>query len=199
MMNQQAGDAAFSSRDEEIVGHRNGQRHGPVRQLLRSVIHFLSYHLILTRRAAQATRAAGFRLTIRPTVFHPRWFISSESFAKFIEQLDLRGKSVVDVGTGSGILALAAARAGADYVVAADINPNAALSAADNAQANGCTAVRAVCSDLLSAIAPRPLFDVILSSPRNMPANRATLLIVAGMLVRLIAISQLCSNRPMRV
>jgi methylase of polypeptide subunit release factors len=125
----------------------------------------LSYHLILSRQSTQVTRAAGFRLTVRPTVFHPRYFISSECFAEFIDGLDLRGKRVIDVGTGSGILAFAAARAGADFVVAADINPNAALTAADNARANGFPAVKAVCSNLLAAFAARPLFDVILSSP----------------------------------
>jgi methylase of polypeptide subunit release factors len=39
--------------------------------------------------------------------------------------LDLGGKQVAEVGTGTGILALAAARAGATTVVAIDINPNA--------------------------------------------------------------------------
>ena len=102
----------------------------------------------------------------RVTVFHPRYFISSECFAQFIDSLDLRGKQVIDVGTGSGILALAAARAGAQKVFAADINPNAALNAAENGRANGLgDRVTAVCTNLLSALAPRPLFDVILSSP----------------------------------
>lgn len=163
-LNQPADEAACLSENGAPLTQQSVP-HSPFRQILRSAIHYFSYHFILTRQAVQATRAAGFRLTVRPTVFHPRWFISSESFAKFIERLDLKDKTVVDVGTGSGILALAAARAGAAYVVAADINPNAALSAADNAQANGCSAVSAVCSDLLSAIAPRPVFDVILSSP----------------------------------
>jgi release factor glutamine methyltransferase len=164
ILDQPADNVGYLSGNQELLGHRSVP-HGPFRRLLRAAIHFLSYHLILTRRAVQATRAAGFRLTVRPTVFHPRWFVSSEYFAEFIEQLDLRGEWVIDVGTGSGILALAAARAGAEYVVAADINPNAALNAADNARANRCGAVSAVCSDLLSAVASRPLFDVILSSP----------------------------------
>ena len=51
------------------------------RRWLRKAIHFFSYHLILKRRATRVTRAAGFRLIIRPTVFHPRWFITSEFFA----------------------------------------------------------------------------------------------------------------------
>jgi release factor glutamine methyltransferase len=145
---------------------RRSVPHGPVRRLLRAVIHFFSYHLVLARQSTRATQVAGFRLNVRPTVFHPRYFISSERFAAFIDGLDLTGKRVVDVGTGSGILALAAARAGAELVLAADINPNAALSAAENARANGLgDRVTAVCSNLLAAIAPRPLFDVILSSP----------------------------------
>jgi ribosomal protein L11 methylase PrmA len=58
---------------------------------------------------------------------------------------------VADVGTGSGILALAAARAGAASVVALDINPNAAKVAAENAHANGLgKPIIAVGSNLLS-------------------------------------------------
>jgi methylase of polypeptide subunit release factors len=136
------------------------------RQLLRTTIHLLSYHFILKRRRTTVTRAAGFLFTLRPTVFHPRYFLTSEFFAKFIASLDLTGKRVADVGTGSGILALAAAQAGAASVVAIDINPDAAGAAIENAYANGLgKRVTAVGSNLLSALAPRPLFDVILSSP----------------------------------
>ena len=109
---------------------------------------------------------AGFHLTVRPTVFHPRYFLTSKFFSNFLASLDLSGKKVADVGTGSGILALAAARAGATSVVAIDINPNAAESAAQNAYVNGLGGrVMAVGSDLLSGLAPTAKFDVILSSP----------------------------------
>ena len=63
-------------------------------------------------------------LSVHPTGFYPRYFVSSERFANFIAQLDLRGKRVVDVGTGTGILAIAAAHAGSEIVIATDINPN---------------------------------------------------------------------------
>jgi release factor glutamine methyltransferase len=145
---------------------RAGTPLGPLRRLMHRFIFFFSYHLILNRRGIRTTRAAGFRLRVRPTVFHPRFFLSSEYFAEFIDGLDLRGKSVADVGTGSGILALAAARAGAASVLAVDINPNAVLSARENAEANGFgDRVTAACMDLLAEVPPRPLFDVILSSP----------------------------------
>jgi release factor glutamine methyltransferase len=161
----QTGAAQPGESDVSAFG-RHGTPHGPFRRLLRRVIHFFSYHLVLSRQSTRTTRAAGFLLTVWPTVFHPRYFISSEAFAAFIDRLDLTGKRVADIGTGTGILALAAARAGAAYVVAADINPNAALNSADNARANGLEdRVSAVCCDLLAALKPGPRFDVILSSP----------------------------------
>ncbi len=142
------------------------------RRLLRKTIHLLSYHLILKRESTRVSHAAGFRLIVRPTVFHPRYFLTSEFLAAFIGGLDLSGRRTLDVGTGTGILALAAARAGAANVIALDINPHAARTAADNAQTNGLgDRVTALCSNLLSALAPRPLFDVILSNPPYFPGE----------------------------
>jgi predicted nicotinamide N-methyase len=47
------------------------------------------------------------------------------------------GKRVLDFGAGSGIVALAAAKAGAAYVLAADIDKFSCAAVAANAQANG--------------------------------------------------------------
>jgi release factor glutamine methyltransferase len=147
-----------------------------LRRLFRSTIHFFSYHLILKRQRTSVTRAAGFHLVARPTVFHPRYFLTSEFFAAFISRLDLSGKCVADICTGTGILALACARAGAAKVVAIDINQYAARSVAENALANQLEdCVMGVASNLLSAIAPRPLFDVILSSPPSFPGEPSDL------------------------
>ncbi len=49
----------------------------------------------------------------------------------------VRGRRVVDLGTGSGIVALAAARAGAEEVLALDLDPLARRAAALNAELNG--------------------------------------------------------------
>jgi release factor glutamine methyltransferase len=144
---------------------RSAPARSPTR-LLDEVVHFLSYRFILARRSTRVSHAAGLRLTVPPTVFHPGFFLTSEFFAAFIARLDLGGKRVVDVGTGTGILALAAARAGADNVLAIDINPKAVEAAAANASANGLAGrVAAVCSDLFSGVAPQLRFDVILSNP----------------------------------
>jgi len=158
--------AAKAAWDTSAGPDRRGARQGLFRRAFRSVVHYLSYRFILSRQDIRVTYAAGFRLTVRPTVFHPKYFISSERFAEFIGTLDFSGKRVCEIGTGTGILALAAARSGALNVIATDINPNAALSANENAQANGLgDRVTGVCTNLMGALAPRPLFDVILSSP----------------------------------
>ena len=55
---------------------------------------------------------------------------------EWLVSLDLSGKVVVDYGCGSGILALAACRLGADRVFAVDIDPQAITATKDNAQRN---------------------------------------------------------------
>ncbi|MEJ0076962.1 MAG: 50S ribosomal protein L11 methyltransferase [Alphaproteobacteria bacterium] len=158
--------AAKAAWNTSSAADRRGTRQGIFRRAFRSVVHFLSYKFILSRRDIRETYVAGFRLLVRPTVFHPKYFISSERFAEFIGTLDFTGKRVCEIGTGTGILALAAARSGAANVVATDINPNASLSANENAHANGLgDRVTGLCTNLMAALAPRPLFDVILSSP----------------------------------
>ncbi len=69
-----------------------------------------------------------------------------------LERLELRDRRVIDAGTGSGILAIAAAKLGARWVVAFDDDPDALVSAADNIARNGVAArVTLVGSDLRQA------------------------------------------------
>lgn len=144
----------------------NGALRHSANRVVLGLLHFIGYYVLLKRPGTRLTRIAGFELTIRPTVYDPRYYRAPAYFAEFIGGLNLSGKTVADVGTGSGIQALAAARAGASRVVAIDVNPNAVATTAANARANGFEhCVFPVASNLFLAITPRPQFDVILANP----------------------------------
>jgi len=68
------------------------------------------------------------------------------------------GKRVLDFGSGSGLVGLAAAKAGAAHVTAADIDAFAAAAIALNAEANNLT-ITITSTDMIGAALP---FDVIL-------------------------------------
>lgn len=55
---------------------------------------------------------------------------------QLLDEMDLNGKKVLDVGTGSGILAIAAIKLGAGSAVALDIDQTAVFTAAENAAEN---------------------------------------------------------------
>jgi predicted nicotinamide N-methyase len=93
----------------------------------------------------------------------PYWafaWAGGQALARYVlDQPDLvRGKTVLDFGAGSGLVALAAARAGAAQIFAADIDPFAAAAIAANAEANG-LAVSVLCHDVIGDDAA---YDVIL-------------------------------------
>jgi ribosomal protein L11 methyltransferase len=56
---------------------------------------------------------------------------------EWLDGLDLAGQTVLDVGCGSGILALAALKLGAARAVGIDNDPQALGASADNAERNG--------------------------------------------------------------
>lgn len=61
---------------------------------------------------------------------------STKMCLMMLQALGVEGKSVIDVGTGSGILALASVKLGASEVEAYDIDDNAVKAARDNAALN---------------------------------------------------------------
>ncbi len=56
---------------------------------------------------------------------------------RWLDSLDLSGKTVVDFGCGSGILGIAALKLGAKRVIGIDIDPQALEASRDNAERNG--------------------------------------------------------------
>lgn len=72
--------------------------------------------------------------------------------ASLIEDNIKPGMKVLDVGTGSGILAICASKLGALSVDATDIDPIAVRVANENAKANGTENINCFVSDLLSQV-----------------------------------------------
>ena len=56
---------------------------------------------------------------------------------EWLDGQDLTGKTVIDFGCGSGILAIAVLKLGAKKVIGIDIDPQAILASRDNAERNG--------------------------------------------------------------
>jgi ribosomal protein L11 methyltransferase len=93
----------------------------------------------------------------------------------------------IDLGTGSGILAIAAARLGVAHVLACDTDPDAITAAGDNAARNGVAErVRAVVADAASLDAePAPLVvaNLLAAAHRALAPRYATLVGDGGALV----------------
>lgn len=74
---------------------------------------------------------------------HPTTKIAAQLLSKVCS-----GKSVLDVGTGSGILAIAASMNGASYIDAFDIDPMSLSNCLENIENNGCTNIKAWTGDI---------------------------------------------------
>lgn len=79
------------------------------------------------------------------------------------------GRSVLDVGTGTGALAIEAARAGAKSVTAVDLSVRSALASWINSRVHG-VPVRVRRGDLFEPVADRR-FDLVVSNPPYVPGN----------------------------
>lgn len=134
-----------------------------MRRFLRTLLHRF-YRPLLQRylQKGRSCRYAGLRLFVPAGVFHPAFFGSTRVMAAFLRKQELQGKSLLEIGCGSGLLSLVAAGQGAE-VTALDINPAAVACCRDNAARNGLP-LQACQSDLFDKL-PARRFDVILSNP----------------------------------
>jgi methylase of polypeptide subunit release factors len=146
------GDTVVAQEDQSIPGDTSTQG------LLTEPLHWKSKHL----------QAA---INVPVGVFHPHegeWTFGP--LMKNNPEL-FKGKRVMEIGTGSGIISLMAAKHGATKVVSTDINPAAIQSVTTNAEALGYGDIieaRLVSLDDMSAFAvikEGEQFDVIVSNP----------------------------------
>ncbi|WP_217532857.1 50S ribosomal protein L11 methyltransferase [Vibrio metschnikovii] len=93
---------------------------------------------------------------------------------QWLDSLDLSGKTVIDFGCGSGILAIAAIKLGAAKVIGIDIDPQALQASKDNAERNSV-------ADKIEVYLPQ-------NQPENLVADVLVANILAGPLRELSAV-----------
>ncbi|WP_421828154.1 50S ribosomal protein L11 methyltransferase [Larkinella sp.] len=126
---------------------------------------------------------AGFQYDI---VINPKMSFGTghhETTAMMLEHqlsVDAAGKTVLDVGSGTGILAILSALQGAERVVAFDIEEWAIENARENAELNGCSQID-VFQGTIHDVNPAERFDIVLAN-----INRNVLLEDIPVYVRLM-------------
>jgi release factor glutamine methyltransferase len=115
------------------------------------------------------TMVAGLKLRTDVEVFHPKYFFSSKILGRYLAAKILPNERVLDMGTGSGVIGIMAAKRGAQ-VLAVDINPAAVALADENARLHNLTDHwRCIKSDLFSRLDPTEKFDWIVFNPPYFP------------------------------
>jgi ribosomal protein L11 methyltransferase len=106
-------------------------------------------------------------VTIQPSMgFGTGHHASTRLCLELLQTCPLKGRSLLDVGTGSGVLAIAACRLGADRVVAVDVDGDALASARENVRQNQAEdAIELVVLDATRGVAGlQEAFDVVVGN-----------------------------------
>lgn len=123
--------------------------------------------IVVTPPWAKVPERDRLQIVIQPSMgFGTGHHASTRLCLRLLQRLDVNQKRVVDVGTGSGVLALVAARLGASRTLAVDSDPDALAAAAENLHLNGLTsAIELRQVDLETAVnSLHSRFDVVLAN-----------------------------------
>jgi release factor glutamine methyltransferase len=144
-------------------------------QFQKSVIHFLTkpVRFVLKWYLSKSRNFTyqGITVTVWPGVFHPGFFHSTKFLLGFLENQPVHGKQFLELGCGSGLISIFAARKGA-LVTASDINPKAVENTHINAKQNQVD-VLTIHSDLFDEL-PQKKWDWIVINPPYYPQSPKT-------------------------
>ena len=104
----------------------------------------------------------GINVIVFPGVFHPGIFHSTSLILKYLNEQDLTNKKVIEIGSGTGLISIRAAKANAS-VTATDLSLTAIRNTALNAKLNKAK-ISVVHSDLFTNV-EKTLFDWIIINP----------------------------------
>jgi release factor glutamine methyltransferase len=112
------------------------------------------------------------RVIVLPGIFAPHLTLSTKVLLQFMDRLELKDKSLLELGCGCGILSVFAASKGA-RVTSSDINPMAIENVEFNAKKNT-VELQTVVSDLFDNL-PSRVFDFLFINPPYYPKSPKTM------------------------
>jgi ribosomal protein L11 methyltransferase len=86
---------------------------------------------------------------------------TTKSCIEILEELNIKDKSVLDIGGGSGILSICAAKLGAGKAITFDIDKNSAFECKKNAELNNVNNIYCFCGENLCV---REKYDIIMAN-----------------------------------
>jgi release factor glutamine methyltransferase len=138
-----------------------------MRNFLKKITHpFLKFGLQLFYFKPRKYCYDGICLKIHPDVFPPQLTLSTKILLDFISEINLNGKSFLELGCGSGIISLLAAKKRA-IVTATDINKTALEFIIENSKKNHLE-LSVLESDLFDELKNQS-FDYIIINPPYYP------------------------------
>ena len=135
-------------------------------RLIRKILFPLPYIVRWYLSWERKYRYKDISITVLPGVFHPGFFFSTNMMLEFISKQSLSGSKVLEVGAGTGILSILAAKMNAD-VTAIDISSQSIENIQRNTDKNR-VAITVIKSDLFKNV-PVKAFDWIVVNPPYYP------------------------------
>ena len=140
-----------------------------MRKFLKKITHpFLKFGLNWYYSKPRKYTYEDSFVMVHPDVFPPQLTFSTKLFLDFIKPITLQNKSVLELGCGSGIISIYAAKKGA-LVTATDINTTALEYLEKSAEKNK-VKVEVKESNLFEKLGNR-IFDYIIINPPYYPKN----------------------------
>ena len=138
-----------------------------IRQLLKKLTHpILKYGTQKWSSKPRLYTYEDIEVIVMPDVFPPHYTISTKILLDYIKPLDIKDKTLLELGCGSGIVALYAAKKEA-IVTASDIN-NVALKALEKAAKKNSLELAILNSNLFNKLSQLS-FDYIIINPPYYP------------------------------